>query len=138
MELQIKFKEADFWTDESNILYCKPSNALEFQKMELDDVKNYIVAIEKITNGRSMPFLIDLRGIKGTFSILAAKELSKNKKLCQLRLSEAFVVNSISMKLLVLSYKRIFDPKTPFMLFNDMGMAKEYCKQIINKVHGSI
>jgi len=138
MEHIVKFKEVDFWTDESDILYCRPLKFKYVHKLELDKVKKYIDAIELITNGKSMPFLIDLRDVQGTFSVLAAKELSKNIKLSQIRLSEAFVVNSIRMKLLILSYKRLFDPETPYMLFHDVELAKNYCKQKKSELYGSI
>lgn len=138
MEHLIKFKEVVFWTDQNEILYCRPLKLKYVHKLELDKVKKYIDAIVQITNGKSMPFLIDLRDVQGTFSVLAAKELSNNIKLAQIRQSEVFVVNSINMKLLTLSYKRLFNPDTPYMLFHDIELAKNYCKQMKSELYGSI
>lgn len=126
----IKFEEAVFWKDDEDILYCQSINANSIHKLDLNKAKLYIKAIIKLCEGKPMPFLIDLRNTKLIFSILAAKELSKNQKLHRLIISEVFVANSIAIELLIKSYKRLFDSKTPFKIFGNIEAAKDYCKQV--------
>ena len=52
-------------------------------------------------------------------------------------LSEAFVFNSMEIKLVIASYKRIYEPITPFGLFNNLESAREYCVETKNNFYGS-
>ena len=138
MSKVIKFKNAMFWTDDSDILYCEFSNSKPNSKLESKNVERYIDAIISLCNGKAMPFLIDLRGSRGTFSISAAKLLAQSKELSKVRISESFVINTIGIRLLIASYKRLYDPITPFSVFNNTEDAKEFCDQYKLDFHGSI
>lgn len=137
MGQSIKFKEVIFWKDDDNILYCQSIND-SIQSLNLDKAKIYVKAINELCGENPMPFIIDLRNTKWTFSILAAKELSKNPKLLRLRISEAYVANSMGMELLIKSYKRLFDPGVPFKIFKSLEEAIHYCEQVNCELHGSI
>ena len=75
-----------------------------------------------------MPLLVDLRDVVGSFSIDAAKILINNKSYQKNILCEAFVTNKINNKLLVLSYKRIYEPDKQYRIFNTFKEALEYCE----------
>ena len=137
MENIIKIGHAKFWTDSNDILYCQINNKNPKYKLDLDGVKLYINAIVKLCNGKAMPFLIDVRDSRGTFSPSAANMFSKATELAEIKISEAFISNSIGSKLLISSYKRIYDPVTPFNIFTDMVTALEYCIETKNKFYGS-
>jgi hypothetical protein len=134
----IKFHNAMFWTDDTDILYCEFTNQKHNHKLDVDFVKFYIDAITNLCNGKAMPFLIDLRGSRGTFSISAAKLLAKDSELIKLRISESFVTNTIGIKLLITTYKRLYDPITPFGIFNNIEDAKIFCNAYKNEVEESI
>lgn len=134
----IKFPNASFWTDDSEILYCEFSNKKPNHKLEYNTVRVYIDAVISLCKGKAMPFLIDLRASKGTFSISAAKLIATSPELTKLRISESFVTNTIGIKLLITSYKRLYDPVTPFGIFNNRQDAKEFCNDYKEKTHGSI
>ena len=138
MNKMIKFQSATFWTDDTGILYCELNNENPGNKLEYAMVQSYIDAIITLSNGKPMPFLIDLRAARGTFSIAAAKLLAKDSKLVKLRVSEAFVTNAIGIKLLIYSYKRLYDPVTPYGIFNNVEDAKEFCNAHKREFHGSI
>ena len=138
MEHVIKFEDIIFWKDEKDILYCKSINSESIHNLDIHKAKLYIKAIIELSEGKPMPFLIDLRNSRWTFSILAAKELSNNPKLQRLRISEAFVANTIAIELLIKSYKRLFDSRTPFKIFRNLETAKYYCKQVKYEFYGSI
>lgn len=134
----IIYENAMFWTDSSGILYCKFNNKDSKSTLDYKTAKRYIDAIINLCNGKAMPFLIDVRDAKGTFSIAAAKLIAKNIELVKLRISEAFVINSIGITLLITSYKRIFNPITPYAVFRELDTAKAYSIDAKDKFYGSI
>jgi hypothetical protein len=133
----IIFENAMFWTDRSEILYCKFNNEDSESKLNYRRVNLYIKAIVKLCNGRPMPFLIDVRDTKGTFSITAAKLLTNNPELLKLRISESFITNTIGMRLLITAYKRIYNPITPYGVFSELEAAKDYCFETKNNFYAS-
>lgn len=137
MEEAIIYENASFWTDSSGILYCKFSNKDSNSKLDFKSASLYIRAITKLCNGKAMPFLIDVRDTQGTFSISAAKLIAKNLELVKLRISEAFITNTIGITLLISTYKRLYNPRTPFGVFNEMDKAKEYSLETKNLFYGS-
>lgn len=133
----IIYEDAMFWTDGSGILYCKFNNKDTNSKLDYRRAKLYIRAITKLCNGQAMPFLIDVRDARGTFSISAAKLLAKNLDLLRLRISEAFITNSLGINLLITTYKRIYNPITPFGVFNELVDAKKYSLETKSEFYGS-
>ncbi|OIQ22404.1 hypothetical protein [Lacinutrix sp. MedPE-SW] len=129
MSKMIGFANATFWTDETEILYCEFNNKDATAKLEIETVKSYIDAICTICNGNPMPFLINLNEAKGTFNIAAAKFVANNKDLKKVRICESYLINTIGVKLLIGFYKRLYDPITPFKVFNDIASAKNFCLQ---------
>lgn len=132
MEGMIIYEHATIWTDSSGILFCKfkslnANNKLDYPKAEL-----CIEAISKLSKGISMPLLIDLRDTKGTFSIAAARFLARSFNNLSLIISEAYVINSLSINILIRSYKRLYDTSIPYAVFNTMEMAERYCLEFKN------
>lgn len=125
------FESAKFWTS-GGILFCQFMGKSAYCVLNEENSTRYINAIQEITQGKPMPFLIDIRNYVGTFSIQAAKLIASNPFLKKIRLSEAFVVNSINGKILIFSYKRIFEPLIPFNVFNNMEEALKFCKDSKN------
>ncbi|WAC02317.1 hypothetical protein N7U66_00725 [Lacinutrix neustonica] len=82
-----------------------------------------------------MPFFIDVRNSRGTYSSSAANLLAKSPALMKLRISEAFILNSIGIKLLITSYKRLYNPSTPFAVFSDITKAEAYCLETKNNYY---
>ncbi|WP_055447762.1 hypothetical protein [Lacinutrix mariniflava] len=136
MEDAINIGYSKFWTD-NGILFCQFRNENANFKFESSTVDLFIKVIDKLCNGKPMPFLIDSRDSKGTFTRESSNLLATSPILSKLRISEAFVLNSIGIKLVVASYKRIYEPLTPFCVFGDLESAKEYCMETKNKFYGS-
>jgi hypothetical protein len=131
MNDQIIFERAKFWTYQG-ILFCEIRNNDISINLNMETIKNYIEAILSLCNNQAMPFLIDLRDTKGAYVNSAAKLLATSPEIQKVRLVEIFVTNSMSIKLLINSYKRLFNPSTPFMIFNNYDEAVEYCVEIKN------
>ncbi|MBT8277417.1 MAG: hypothetical protein KJO41_00340 [Bacteroidia bacterium] len=128
MSHTIIFPNAKFWVDdEEEVLYCKFKNCKSYRKLEVPRVMEYIDVILEVTNKTPMPFIIDLRNTKGRFEHKAAKLFATHPDLHKIKQFEAFVINNIGMKLLILTYKRLYDPYTPFKIFSSQTAALEYC-----------
>ncbi|MGB5420098.1 hypothetical protein, partial [Algibacter sp.] len=134
----IIYENAMFWTDGSGILYSKFNNMDSNSKLDYKKANQYIDAIIKLCDGEPMPFLIDVRDARGTFSIAAAKLIANNLELVKLRISEAFLINSIGVSLLITAYKRMYNPVTPFGVFRNMEEAKTYSLETKNQFYGSV
>lgn len=137
MEEIIMFKNAMFWTDSSETLYCRFNNDDSNSKLNYSEARLYIKTIVKLCNGKPMPFLIDVQNTRGTFSISAAKLMANNPELLKLRISEAFIANTIGVRVLISTYKRIFNPITPFGVFSNLESAKKYSLEMKNMFYGS-
>lgn len=130
----IELERAKFWIDD-DILFCKIQNPDKNRNLNAETANMYMDVVMKLCKGKSMPFVIDLRNSKGVFLIEAAKNLASNKEFRMLSLSEAFVVNSLNIKLLISSYKRIYEPVTPYKIFENYQEALQYAfktKQLYN------
>ncbi|NNE31488.1 MAG: hypothetical protein HKN40_03870 [Winogradskyella sp.] len=132
----IGFNNAIFWTDDSEILYCEFNNSDPNFKLNHDNKQSYIQAITKLCKGRTMPFLIDLKGTRGTFSVSATKFLANSPELKNVRTSESYITNALSTKLLIGVYKRLYDPITPFGVFSEFDDAENFCLRAKDRVYG--
>lgn len=132
----IKLERAKFWK-ENGILFCEILNYDENKNLNEDTVDTYLKAISILCKGKKMPFLIDLRNTKGAFLNAAAKKLANSTELAKLSLTEAYVVNSLQIKLLINSYKRIYEPIRPFEIFKDYNEALNYSINKKNALYGS-
>ncbi|WP_372754253.1 hypothetical protein [Mariniflexile sp.] len=125
----IEIEQSKFWI-EDDVLFCEIYNPDENKYLEESTIDTYLKVINDLCKGKSMPFLIDFRNTKGTFLRAAAIKLSNSevhKKAC---LCEVFLVNSLKMKLLIATYKRIYEPIKPFKIFENYNEASEYAAKI--------
>lgn len=89
----------------------------------------FLKAVEDLTRGKRMPLLVDLRNVVCNFTVEAFKSLAISENFRQYITYEVFITNSIKGKLLVLTYKRIYEPKKPFKIFDDVEKAIQYCME---------
>lgn len=132
MDELIIYEHATFWIDNAGILFCKLTSLDAQNKLDFKIANKYIDAIVKLSNGIPRPFVIDLRDTKGTFSIAGAQVLSNALSKVSLVISEAYIVNTLSMNLLIHSYKRLYNTTIPFEIFNNDASALAYCLESKN------
>jgi hypothetical protein len=135
MKNEIILNKAKFWVDPQGILFCEFNNKDTYHKLEVDTVERYEKAIATLTDGKPMPFLIDIRNTRGSFSKAAAELFANSEVFKKVRIYEAFVVSSMSTSLLINSYKRIYEPITPYIILTDIKSAVEYCLTAKNRVY---
>lgn len=116
-----------FWLDTKGILNCKLYNNNSEHKLDYKTAQLFLEAVDSLYSGKPAPLLLDLRDVKGTFTNDAAQILSSTLKKMNWVTCEAYVVNSLSVKLLVQAYKRIYKTKIPFALFDQISEAEAYC-----------
>lgn len=132
MEKKVINNYVSFWVEDNGILFCKISNLDPYQKFDYKIAQESLEIISELSKNISMPIIIDLRDVQGTFSIAAGHLLSKSLESVPLVSFEVYVVNSLAVNLLIQSYKRIYDTKIPHTIFKDMITAKNYCLQYKN------
>ena len=132
----IKLEYAKFWID-NGILLCDIFNQDETRNLNEETVDSYLTAISTLCKGQRMPLIIDLRNTRGAFLNAAAKKLADSPQFANLIIVEAFVVNSFKIKLLINSYKRIYEPITPFKIFKDYSEALIFSMNAKNTINGS-
>ncbi|HLV38085.1 hypothetical protein [Xanthomarina sp.] len=118
---------------ENGVLICEFSDVS--CRLTENKIKTYIHHIEIIAQGKPMPFLINIKSFVGSFSIPAAKLFANSPVLKKIRISEAFVVDTLNGKLLVNSYKRIYEPETTFQVFSTVEDAFVFCVESKNKFY---
>lgn len=123
---EIELNKTKIWTNAKGILFCEFKNTESFLTLGADLVEKYEKAISTVSQGKSMPIVIDIRDTQGNFSAEAAKLFANSSVFKKVRISEAYVINSINTKLLINTYKRIFEPNTPFEIFKDFDEALAY------------
>jgi len=124
----IRIGNSKFWTD-NGVLYCEFKRGEFNYNLETEEIEVFVKVIDKLCKGKSMPFLIDLRDAQGVLTRESASLLANSPILNKLRISEAYVINSMRVRLVITSYKRIYEPATPFVVFDNIESAKEYCLQ---------
>ncbi|MBT8393540.1 MAG: hypothetical protein KJN66_01700 [Bacteroidia bacterium] len=126
MLTKISFKKAKFWIDSRGIINCKHFNSDINWKLNDKETKKYILAVLTLAGDEIRPIIFDFRDLRGTYTILAARLVAKDPTLKKIIISEAFVVNSLAVKLLINAYKRIYEPSIPFKIFSNLKDAQEY------------
>ncbi len=124
----ISLGHVKLWKDTNDIVFFQFNNDDSNQVLDQKTAKRIVKVISKLCDGQPMPFVFDLRGFRGTFSTEAASVISKSRVLSKLRISETYILNSIGAKLLIASYKRIYDPVTPHFVSSDLELAEKFCK----------
>ena len=127
----LQLDQSRFWID-NEILFCEIRHQDAHRYLNTVTIKRYLKSVIHLCAGKKVPCLIDLRNTDGTFSINAAKTLATSIAFQSLVITEVYVVNSIKMKLLINSYKRIYEPLKPFVIFDNYNKALNYSIQIKN------
>ncbi|MDO6595369.1 hypothetical protein Q4512_00500 [Oceanihabitans sp. 2_MG-2023] len=125
-----------FWTF-NDVLHIQFRNKKKNNKFQINEAKLFVKSIDALCNNKPMPFLIDVRDSNGTFTAEAANLIANSPTLLKLRISEAFVINTISAKIGLASYKRTQKPINPYSVFGDIQSAKDYCLETKNNFYGS-
>ncbi|HCQ28713.1 MAG TPA: hypothetical protein DIU39_00395 [Flavobacteriales bacterium] len=97
---------------------------------DLEDCFDYEQAVIKICNHKPHPIIIDASFVKHGYMTYAARDyIARSKQLKSIRKSNAFVVNSLTTKLMAKAYVIINRPNCPAKIFNDMNKAIEWSLQ---------
>lgn len=126
MLTKISFDKAKFWLDPKGILNCKHLNRDINWKLDEKEAEKYILAVLTLAADTKRPIIFDFRDVRGTYTILAARLVAKDPSVHKTIVSEAFIVNSMAVRLLINAFKRIYEPSIPFKIFNNIVEAQDY------------
>lgn len=125
MDKIIKCRKAKFWLNDG-VLFCEFIPKQCKKEFNEDFLKDYLNAIDTLSNGRYFPLLIDLRKLDNSFVFPVVKVLSKNPELKSAILSKSFVVSSFLTQLEINLFKFIHDPIIPNKVFVSYKKAVNY------------
>lgn len=125
-------ESSKLWIDDG-ILFCEFNHSDRF--LTEDRVTKYLSKIETITNGKAMPFVIDIRKFAGNFSPEAAKAFANSATSRNCIIVQAFVANTLNGKLLIGSYRRLFGLKATIRIFDQIEPAVAFCVESQKKPH---
>ncbi len=114
-----------FWI-ENNIMFCR-FNQIDCH-LSVKNAEYYLSQIEKISQGKHLPLIIDIRKFKGTFAPHAAKIFSESAILKNITL-HAFVADTLNAKLLIASYNRLYLKAMQVHICKSMEEARALCNQ---------
>lgn len=138
MLTKISFEKAKLWVDSNGILNCKHYNRDINWKLNEKEAEKYILAVLTLAADKIRPIIFDFRDVRGTYTILAARLVAKDPTLKKIIISEAFVVNSMAVRLLINAFKRIYEPSIPFKIFSNIKDAQEYSINQLELASGCI
>ena len=121
---------ANFWTQEG-VLYCQFEDISQIEKWAAPTYQQFLRAIHNLCQGVPMPLIVDLRQARGTLSADTAKTLSARCRRIPLILGEAYVVQSLSVRLLVQSYVRLIHRDSPATICTSLPAAKRFCESLV-------
>ncbi len=126
MLTEISFEKAKLWVDSQGILNCKHFNSNFYWKLRSKEINKYLLAILTLAGNKPRSIIIDFRNVRGIYSILAARLFVRDSSVNRIIISEAFVVNSMAIGLLIAVYEKIYEPNIPFKVFNNIKSAQKY------------
>lgn len=107
------------WIDERGFVYNKFHGNSFKDELKIKIVRDSISTILELCNDKAYPFLIDCTNLYGIMNPEIKKILAKNSALNKIREAEAFVVDSLSTRLVINFYLKFNKPNCPYKIFNN-------------------
>lgn len=107
---KIELKTATIELDESGFLWTRFKNDIE---LELENAREHKDAILQLCEGKARPFINDGTKVFGSISPEAKEFLAKDKEIQALRLSQAFIVDTLATRMIARVFVRFNKPANP-------------------------
>ena len=123
---KINESEKVFCIDKHGYLYFKIANKKDCKNFKSEQLYKFINLATTTAREKPKPLLIDLRNVHGvlsssTFCILA-KDIKFNESFTKI----AFIAGSLSIKIMILNYIRIYKPLASSRVFNTIEKGIDY------------
>ena len=130
MSQHIVLEKAEFQYEDGIMLITL--NTVESDRVvSVDTLERYADTIIELCDNRRTPFLIDVSEAWGSYSVAAARYFAKSERLYSVRLADAFVARETRSVLSIRSFKRIYDPFTPYQICKTHDEAREFCDRYV-------
>ena len=116
---EIKIRAGIIYIDENNIFITKFKDKI---KLEISDIKEIIELYNTMSKLKPMLSL----AIAGQFTSVTTEARVYAEKNASLSIAEAFVVNSIAQRFLIMVYMKLQRKKHPTSVFNNTASAKKW------------
>jgi hypothetical protein len=116
---EIKIRAGIIYIDENNIFITKFKDKI---KLEISDIKEIIELYNTMSKLKPMLSL----AIAGQFTSVTTEARVYAEKNASISIAEAFVVNSIAQRFLIMVYMKLQRKKHPTSVFNNTESAKKW------------
>lgn len=123
MKNQIKKNRTLSWIDSRGFMQSNFHRDAFSNKLTIQEAEDYIDTLHQLCGGKPTPFLIDCRNVFDSMDEGVKQVLYENTKLNEIRKAEAFVVDSLSMRLKLNFYSRVHKPYCPIKIFSNESDA---------------
>lgn len=130
MEKTIIESQASFYT-EKGILFCEVHNLSQISSWTSRFYRRFLRVLQELTQGVPMPLIVDLKQARGTLSTDTAKVLSERCRRNPLIMGEAYIVESLSVRLLVQSYVRLIHRDSVSVICSNLPAALRFCDSLL-------
>ncbi len=96
--------------------------------VSVDDMEQLLKACIQLTGGRNYYYIVDVRVNAGANP--GVTEYYAKNEYNQYRYADAFIINTLAMRLLVNFYMTFNKPAVPTKTFNDPGLAKQWIEEM--------
>jgi hypothetical protein len=136
MKDEILVDNIKFWVDQ-NIIYCKLYGDFDDNYFESVFENVFTNAITKLSDGKYMPVLFNLREIDNLQTIKIFKRLSNNALIKSSVLTKTFLVRSLVLKVILSCCDLAKNPNDLNKICTDKDLAIKHCIKN-NKVFNAI
>ena len=117
---------SQFYKDPRGFLYLKIENEKNCTNFNAEQLNIYIYVAANIIEKTPTPLLLDLRNITRVYSSSTFSLLAKNFNLNANFTKISFLVNSLSLRLLIYNYIRLYKPCIPSRVFNSIEKSIDF------------
>jgi hypothetical protein len=128
MRNDIQFDGIKFWVDE-NIIHCTLDNDFLQKHSYIGIQEVFYNGISILSNGKYLPILINLEHVGFSDTIKIFKFLSICSLIKSLVISKTFMVDTMSLKVILSIYNISSDPVVPNRVCRDLDVALKHCKK---------
>jgi hypothetical protein len=128
MRNDIQFDGIKFSIDES-IIHCTLDNDFLQKHNYIDIQEVFYNGISILSNGKYLPILINLEHVGFSDTIKIFKFLSICSLIKSLVISKTFMVDSLSLKVILSIYNISSDPIVPNRVCRDIDVALKHCNK---------
>ena len=117
----------EIYPPENDVIYLKVIDGKDFTAEKMAEAYQIL---EKIANGKPYKLMFDVRDVTISHISSEAFKVSSSKQYAPNQIAEAFLFNSLHVRILINFYFKVFKPVVPSKMFQCPTEAEKWLKEI--------